>query len=95
MLCTSDLFSVFLDSVQYLVTAPQKPELQIGTNFTATCFIKNTTEVTADDLRWKYAKGEIPPEQYTKISETALNVTITVTNETSRCITCPLYPLFN
>ncbi|KAJ0012737.1 hypothetical protein NQD34_017071 [Periophthalmus magnuspinnatus] len=76
------------DSVQYLVTAPQKPELQIGTNFTATCFIKNTTEVTADDLRWKDAKGEIPPEQYTKISETALNVTITVTNETSRWLFC-------
>lgn len=73
---------------QYLVTAPQNPQLQIGTNFTATCLIKNTTEVTTDDLRWKLAKSEIPKEHYRKINDSALNVTITVTEKTPSWLFC-------
>ncbi|XP_072310111.1 interleukin-6 receptor subunit beta [Eucyclogobius newberryi] len=75
--------------VNYLVTAPQNPLLQIGTNFTATCFITNTSDVTVDDLRWKLlAQREIPPEQYTKINESALNVTIPITDKTPRWLFC-------
>lgn len=76
------------DFVNYLVTAPQTPQLQIGTNFTATCLIKNTTEVTADDLRWRLRDREIPKEQYTKINDSALNVTITVTEKTPLWLIC-------
>ncbi|CAL9682583.1 unnamed protein product [Knipowitschia caucasica] len=76
------------DYVNYLVTAPQSPKLEIGTNFTATCFIQNTSEVTADDLYWKLSKKEIPSEQYTKINDSALSVTITITDETPDWLFC-------
>ncbi|KAK7895853.1 hypothetical protein WMY93_021178 [Mugilogobius chulae] len=76
------------DYVNYLVTAPQNPVLEIGTNFTATCLINNTTEVTADDLRWKLAQREIPPEQYKKINDSALSVTITITDKTPEWLFC-------
>uniref|UniRef100_A0A3Q0RNS2 Immunoglobulin C2-set-like ligand-binding domain-containing protein n=1 Tax=Amphilophus citrinellus TaxID=61819 RepID=A0A3Q0RNS2_AMPCI len=58
----------------HLVIAPQSPVVEIGTNFTATCMIINTTEVTADDLFWKLSETTVPKEQYMKISRsTACN----------------------
>uniref|UniRef100_A0A8C6S910 Fibronectin type-III domain-containing protein n=1 Tax=Neogobius melanostomus TaxID=47308 RepID=A0A8C6S910_9GOBI len=81
-------WSILVADLNYFLIAPQSPQLQIGTNFTATCFIKNTIEVTADDLTWKLANKEIPKDKYRKINDTALNVTILVTEETSRWLFC-------
>ncbi|XP_077353352.1 interleukin-6 receptor subunit beta isoform X2 [Festucalex cinctus] len=72
----------------HLVVIPQSPVLQIGTNFTATCVIINTTEVTADDLYWRFRQTVIPSNQYTKINESALSVTIPVNNEESEWLYC-------
>ncbi|XP_054468125.1 interleukin-6 receptor subunit beta [Anoplopoma fimbria] len=74
----------------YLVIAPQSPLLEIGTNFTATCMIINTAEVTADDLYWNLSQTTVPKEQYTKINESALSVTIpiTITSENPQWLYC-------
>ncbi|XP_051906040.1 interleukin-6 receptor subunit beta isoform X2 [Hippocampus zosterae] len=72
----------------HLVITPQSPVLQIGTNFTATCVIIGTTEVTADDLYWNLSQIVIPSNQYTKINESALSVTIPVDNEESEWLYC-------
>ncbi|XP_077441524.1 interleukin-6 receptor subunit beta isoform X2 [Vanacampus margaritifer] len=72
----------------HLVVIPQSPVLQIGTNFTATCVIINTTEATADDLYWSFPQTVIPSNQYTKINESALSVTIPVNNEESEWLYC-------
>ncbi|XP_061657842.1 interleukin-6 receptor subunit beta [Syngnathoides biaculeatus] len=72
----------------YLVITPQSPLLQIGTNFTATCVINGTTEVTADDLYWNLSKTVIPDNQYTKLNESALSVTIPVNNEKLEWLFC-------
>ncbi|KAL6097387.1 il6st [Pungitius sinensis] len=71
-----------------LVIAPQSPSLEIGTNFTATCIIINSTEVTADDLYWKLSEKPVPKEQYTKINKSALNVTVLVTGEEPEWLFC-------
>uniref|UniRef100_A0AAQ4NQM3 Interleukin 6 signal transducer n=1 Tax=Gasterosteus aculeatus aculeatus TaxID=481459 RepID=A0AAQ4NQM3_GASAC len=82
-----------------LVIAPQSPYLEIGTNFTATCMIINSTEVTADDLYWELNKTIVPKEQYTKINTSALNVTVHVTGEKPGWLYClckkasPYFPL--
>ncbi|KAM8828071.1 interleukin-6 receptor subunit beta isoform 2-T2 [Spinachia spinachia] len=72
----------------HLVIVPQSPNLEIGTNFTATCVILNSTEVSADDLYWKLSENIVPKEQYTKINKTALNVTVLVTGEKLEWLYC-------
>lgn len=62
---------------------PQNPVIEIGTNFTATCLIFNTTEVTADDLYWKLSDVNIPREQYRKINNSAVSVTVPITRDRS------------
>ncbi|XP_074474094.1 interleukin-6 receptor subunit beta isoform X1 [Sebastes fasciatus] len=76
------------ESDNHLVIAPQSPVLEIGTNFSATCMIINTAEVTADDLYWNLSKTTIPKEQYTKINGSALSVTFLVTGENSEWLFC-------
>ncbi|KAM9793544.1 interleukin-6 receptor subunit beta isoform X1 [Syngnathus typhle] len=72
----------------HLVITPQSPVLQIGTNFTATCVIIDTIEATSDDLYWNLSKTIIPRNQYTKINESALSVTIPVENEEPEWLFC-------
>ncbi|XP_076614162.1 interleukin-6 receptor subunit beta [Chaetodon auriga] len=72
----------------HLLIAPQSPVLEIGTNFTATCMIINTTVVTADDLYWNLSKTTVSERQYTKISRSALNVTIPITSEEQEWLLC-------
>lgn len=81
-------FFFFWSSENHLLIAPQSPVLEVGTNFTATCLIINTAEVTADDLYWNLSKTIVPEEQYTKINKTALNVTILITDETNGWLLC-------
>lgn len=86
-------YSVFLfcwssENYNHLVIAPQSPVLEIGTNFTATCMIINTAEVTADCLYWNLSKTTIPTEQYTKINRTAISVTIPITSEEPEWLYC-------
>lgn len=86
--CLASVVPAMSEYVNYLMIAPQSPVLQIGTNFTAMCWLKNTTEVTAEDLIWKLAKNIIPKEQYTTINSSALNVTFTVTSDTPLWLFC-------
>uniref|UniRef100_A0A3P9K5F0 Fibronectin type-III domain-containing protein n=1 Tax=Oryzias latipes TaxID=8090 RepID=A0A3P9K5F0_ORYLA len=67
----------------HLLTLPQNPVIEIGTNFTATCLISNTVEVTADDLYWKLSNVTIPRDQYQKVNSTALSVTVPITKDIS------------
>ncbi|XP_054612522.1 interleukin-6 receptor subunit beta [Dunckerocampus dactyliophorus] len=72
----------------HLIITPQSPVIQIGTNFTATCLIADTTEATADDLYWNISRRIIPKNQYTKINESALSVTIFVNDEKPELLCC-------
>ncbi|XP_053719863.1 interleukin-6 receptor subunit beta-like isoform X2 [Synchiropus splendidus] len=67
---------------------PQSPVLEIGTNFTATCVIINTLEVTSDDLIWNLSKTTVPREQYKRINSTALSVTISIQGEEYEWLYC-------
>ncbi|XP_068608839.1 interleukin-6 receptor subunit beta [Brachionichthys hirsutus] len=82
------LFSALHAIVNHLVVAPQSPVLEIGGNFTATCVIIDTTEVSADDLYWKLSENIVPEEQYTKINTSALAVTIPVRGEEPQWLFC-------
>uniref|UniRef100_A0A672FEV8 Fibronectin type-III domain-containing protein n=1 Tax=Salarias fasciatus TaxID=181472 RepID=A0A672FEV8_SALFA len=72
----------------HLITSPQPSVLEIGTNFTATCSIVDTTEVTADDLYWNLTKTTVPRAQYTKVNSSALNVTIAIREDTPNYLFC-------
>ncbi|XP_053195952.1 interleukin-6 receptor subunit beta isoform X2 [Scomber japonicus] len=86
--CVAPFLSANHENMNHLMITPQSPVLEIGTNFTATCMIINTAEVTADDLYWTVSKTTIPSEKYTKINETALSVTIPVTDEKPEWLYC-------
>nr|XP_061800433.1 interleukin-6 receptor subunit beta-like [Nerophis lumbriciformis] len=75
-------------SERHLMVTPQSPFLQIGTNFTATCVIIDTNEATPEDLYWSFSQNIIPQNQYTKINESALSVTIPINNEKSEWLFC-------
>ncbi|XP_023816896.1 interleukin-6 receptor subunit beta-like [Oryzias latipes] len=77
------LFLFSSDFQSHLLTLPQNPVIEIGTNFTATCLISNTVEVTADDLYWKLSNVTIPRDQYRKVNSTALSVTVPITKDIS------------
>ncbi|XP_007574115.1 interleukin-6 receptor subunit beta isoform X1 [Poecilia formosa] len=73
----------------HLVTSPHVPVVEIGTNFTATCVIVNTVEVTADSLYWNLSESSVVPEKnYIKINESALAVTILISGEESEWLFC-------
>uniref|UniRef100_A0A8C3AUW8 Fibronectin type-III domain-containing protein n=1 Tax=Cyclopterus lumpus TaxID=8103 RepID=A0A8C3AUW8_CYCLU len=72
----------------HLLIAPQSPNLEIGTNFTATCMIINTDKFTADDLYWNLSQATVSRDQYTKINESALNVTVPIIGEKSEWLFC-------
>lgn len=82
------LFCWSTENYSHLVITPQSPVLEIGTNFTATCMIINTNEVTADDLYWKLFNFTISKKHYTKVNKSALSVTIPVTGEESGWLKC-------
>ncbi|XP_028318882.1 interleukin-6 receptor subunit beta isoform X1 [Gouania willdenowi] len=88
----SVLCSAFLlancEYISHLMTSPQHAVLEIGSNFTATCTLINTTEATADDLYWKLGNAIVPPERYTKINSTSVNVTVTVSERSNEILYC-------
>lgn len=71
-----------------LLVTPQSPALEIGSNFTATCVIVNTKDLTADDLYWNLSKTTVPEEHYTRINRTAVSVTIAVAGEKREWLYC-------
>ncbi|XP_069025170.1 interleukin-6 receptor subunit beta [Embiotoca jacksoni] len=84
------LLSVLLpaDMASHLMVTPQVAVLQVGQNFTATCVITDTNEVTSDDLYWNVSKTTVLPEHYTKINRTALAVTVTISSEDCPWLFC-------
>lgn len=71
-----------------LLVTPESPALEIGSNFTATCVIVNTKDLTADDLYWILSEKTVPEERYTKINRTAVSVTVAVTGEKTQWLYC-------
>uniref|UniRef100_A0A3B3TS65 Interleukin 6 signal transducer n=1 Tax=Poecilia latipinna TaxID=48699 RepID=A0A3B3TS65_9TELE len=89
--CFPDRFNVVVEGLllTHLVTSPHVPVVEIGTNFTATCVIVNTVEVTADSLYWNLSESSVVPEKnYIKINESALAVTILISGEESEWLFC-------
>lgn len=71
-----------------LLVTPESPALEIGSNFTATCVIVSTKDLTADDLYWTLSETTVPQERYTKINRTAVSVTIAVAGEKMQWLYC-------
>ena len=71
---------------------PQSPTVEIGKNFTATCVLYKDALSTAEDIYWTTTTTrntiEIPKGQYTKINDSAVNVTITITSDTGPWLYC-------
>lgn len=82
------LFSLSSELYNHLVITPQSPVLEIGTNFTATCSIINTDEITAKDLYWNLSDITVSNKQYTKINSSSLSVTIPVIGEKHEWLFC-------
>ncbi|KAM9338384.1 interleukin-6 receptor subunit beta [Symphorus nematophorus] len=94
-LLSAPLFFATAAGPNHLVVAPEAPVLEIGTNFTATCKIIDTAAITADALYWNVSKTTVPKEQYSKINNSTLNVTISVAGEKPEwllCLTKPVSP---
>lgn len=72
----------------YGTIVPQSPTVEIGKEFTATCVVYEAAKATADDIYWTSGGVTVPKEQYTKINDSAVSVTITITNETANWLLC-------
>ncbi|XP_073334779.1 interleukin-6 receptor subunit beta isoform X2 [Pagrus major] len=86
--CLASALPAAVGLYNHLMITPQSPVLEIGTNFTATCMIINTDEVTAEDLYWNLSNITVSNEQYTKINRSSLNVTIPVIGEKYEWLFC-------
>lgn len=72
----------------YGTIIPQSPLVEIGKEFTATCVLDKAAKATAEDIYWKLKNITVPKEQYTKINDSAVNVTILITRETGKWLLC-------
>lgn len=62
--------------------------MEIGKEFTATCVVYEAAKATVDDIYWTSGGVIVPKEQYTKINDSAVNVTIPITRETGKWLLC-------
>uniref|UniRef100_A0A8C8FQE7 Fibronectin type-III domain-containing protein n=1 Tax=Oncorhynchus tshawytscha TaxID=74940 RepID=A0A8C8FQE7_ONCTS len=72
----------------YGTIIPQSPTVEIGKEFTATCVVYEAAKATVDDIYWTSGGVIVPKEQYTKINDSAVNVTIPITRETGKWLLC-------
>ncbi|KAL0965008.1 hypothetical protein UPYG_G00275580 [Umbra pygmaea] len=77
--------SSFMPNIGTII--PQSPTVEIGKEFTATCVLYEAAHTTADNIYWT-CNDRVPEEQYTKINDSAISVTITITNETCKWLIC-------
>ncbi|XP_041666276.1 interleukin-6 receptor subunit beta-like [Cheilinus undulatus] len=76
------------DFQNHLMTFPQSPVIEVGSDFMSTCVILDTAEVTSDDLYWNLSDTTLPRELYTRINSSALSVTFTVNSEKPEWLYC-------
>ncbi|XP_015193115.2 interleukin-6 receptor subunit beta [Lepisosteus oculatus] len=71
---------------------PESPVIELNTNFTATCVLSESgmlkTQATADDVFWRFKNYNIPRDHYTKINNSAVSITVNVTRELEKPLTC-------
>ncbi|KAL4593539.1 interleukin-6 receptor subunit beta-like isoform X1, partial [Arapaima gigas] len=71
---------------------PESPVLELGKTFTATCVLSEhghqQTGATADDIYWEFANVTVDRKYYTKINESAVSVTVNVTQDLRSPLKC-------
>ncbi|XP_027462992.1 interleukin-6 receptor subunit beta isoform X3 [Zalophus californianus] len=87
---TTESVGELLDPCGYI--KPESPVLQLGSNFTAVCVLKEKCmdyfHVNASYIFWKTNHLTVPKEQYTIINRTASSVTFTDTSLLNTQLTC-------
>ncbi|XP_048875268.1 interleukin-6 receptor subunit beta [Brienomyrus brachyistius] len=77
------------------IIVPESPVLEIGKEFTATCvlyeFGHRQTQATADDIYWQFGNVTVDKEYYTKINNSAVSLTVTVTKDLKQPLKCNIY----
>ncbi|XP_018600443.1 interleukin-6 receptor subunit beta isoform X2 [Scleropages formosus] len=71
---------------------PETPVLELGKEFTATCILseygRQYTRATADDISWMFRNVTVDRKYYTKINESAISITVNITEETKSPLKC-------
>ncbi|KAI7793007.1 interleukin-6 receptor subunit beta [Triplophysa rosa] len=62
--------------------------VELGTDFTATCYLQEDSHYTSDDIEWKLDNNSLPKHDYHKINATAVSVTFTVSRDMRGRLTC-------
>ncbi|XP_041085854.1 interleukin-6 receptor subunit beta-like [Polyodon spathula] len=74
------------------VIEPVPSAVELHTEFTATCVLFESCidqhEANADNMYWKFQQHRVPKEQYTKINDTAIRITVNITDELRSPLTC-------
>lgn len=74
------------------VIEPVPSAVELHTEFTATCVLFESCirqhVANADDMYWKFQQHKVPKEQYTKINDTAIRITVNITDELNSPLTC-------
>ncbi|XP_006874714.1 PREDICTED: interleukin-6 receptor subunit beta isoform X2 [Chrysochloris asiatica] len=90
---TTESLGLLLDPCAYIT--PESPVVQLGSNFTAVCVLKekcmDNYSVNAENIFWKMNHDIVPKEQYTVINRTASSVTFTDISLLNTQLTCNIY----
>lgn len=57
-----------------------KIPVELGKKFTAVCILEENSTFSAEDISWHFANFTVPRESYTRINQSAVAVTVTVSS---------------
>lgn len=78
----------FTNCVKILPDSLEKIYVEVGTDFTATCYLQEDSLHTSDDIEWKLDNISLPKHHYHKINATAVSVTFTISRDIRGVLTC-------
>ncbi|XP_028661249.1 interleukin-6 receptor subunit beta-like [Erpetoichthys calabaricus] len=75
------------------IIIPESPSVELNTEFTATCILFDHCKLQfktsfAKDIFWKFKQHRVPREQYRRINDSAVSVTVNYTSELENPLTC-------
>ncbi|XP_051541170.1 interleukin-6 receptor subunit beta-like isoform X2 [Myxocyprinus asiaticus] len=78
---SSSCVKIFPDSDQPIAA-------EVGKEFSATCHLLEGSRYTTDDIEWLFENKSVPKQNYVKINETAVSVTVNISSNMNGWLKC-------
>ncbi|XP_051972953.1 interleukin-6 receptor subunit beta-like [Xyrauchen texanus] len=74
--------------VKILPDSDQPITVEVGKEFNATCHLLKGSRYTTDDIEWLFKNKSVPKQNYVKINETAVSVTVNISRNMNGWLKC-------